>query len=627
MRLVLLPVTSIYDHTHVLMTYDFSPKERDIITKEYPMSAYCDNIDHAGSLTTLCNTVRKDKVLRGLLNLPLDDDELLKLGPPADLIDTPIKKPILIEKPDSTVGADLVTDPPHDTNQSSVQADQNVSSNTNQTTDPPDRSVVLNKMIEQVLVAKNRLMFVSSAVVSDIILCGLLVDHKSSFYLNNCDDQSPHLTCEKPENQSISLSSAQVNDDSLCTHRGSHKKLSSPTITRHDRYYLWVCLRDLEEKLIALNQNVRDPAFNEALTKIEQWIQSFVLSQKQNRFNAPPIVSVHTDNFKNAFMPSNKRQGFLLKGPQNVSNIDIPMLKNGYRSLVWDLMEQKQEILFPHPCHGRIPNFRGKEAAAENLAALSTFKSSRVVKINPNIAQEHIRFLTLASSKTLITPSLGLQQVTPFYKIDPSFLSRKQIQRAATKSGAQILGSMVSLPGIGNLDIHLVVVGSVVVNPITGARVGNGYGLSDLEYAIMAECKAVDDKRTVVATVVHESQLINDLPDRVMEPHDLAVNLVATPKRVIFTRCSFEKPNQIFWAEISQEMMKSMPVLKDLRSRVEHLRRETECYAKAKISDMGDGAECNFSAAVYDKHHFVLRGDRKCNPIAHMHQPAPSMMH
>ena len=88
--------------------------------------------------------------------------------------------------------------------------------------------------------------------------------------------------------------------------------------------------------------------------------------------------------------------------------------------------------------------------------------------------------------------------------------------------GTAALGTIVNLTAVGNLHVDIVVVASVVVNPITGARLGKGKGYGDIEYAMMRQLGACDDT-TLVVTTVHESQLLDDLPSSVMTEHDLYV--------------------------------------------------------------------------------------------------------
>ena len=90
-------------------------------------------------------------------------------------------------------------------------------------------------------------------------------------------------------------------------------------------------------------------------------------------------------------------------------------------------------------------------------------------------------------------------------------------------SGTAALGTIVNLTAVGNLHVDIVVVASVVVNPISGARLGKGKGYGDIEYAMMRQLGACDDT-TLVVTTVHESQLLDDLPASVMTEHDLYVS-------------------------------------------------------------------------------------------------------
>ncbi len=151
-----------------------------------------------------------------------------------------------------------------------------------------------------------------------------------------------------------------------------------------------------------------------------------------------------------------------------------------------------------------------------------------------------------------------------FYKLDPKFLRRNQMEWAATKSGAAELGSVIELTALKQIHVDLIIVASVVVNPITGARIGKGKGYADLEYAIMSQMGCVTNK-TIILTTCHESQLINDLPNTIMEQHDLPVDIIVTPKRYIYTKHLFQRPERVYWNKIDSDMMLNIPVLQELK--------------------------------------------------------------
>lgn len=148
--------------------------------------------------------------------------------------------------------------------------------------------------------------------------------------------------------------------------------------------------------------------------------------------------------------------------------------------------------------------------------------------------------------------------------MDPKSIRRDQIEWAATKAGAAELGTVIQLTALKQIHIDLVVVASVAVNPITGARIGKGKGYADLEYGIMSQMGCVSNK-TLVLTTCHESQLINDLPKEIMEEHDLPVDIIVTPKRYIYTKRLFARPKRVYWEKIDADMLSKIPVLEELK--------------------------------------------------------------
>ncbi|XP_043754167.1 methenyltetrahydrofolate synthase domain-containing protein isoform X5 [Cervus elaphus] len=64
------------------------------------------------------------------------------------------------------------------------------------------------------------------------------------------------------------------------------------------------------------------------------------------------------------------------------------------------------------------------------------------------------------------------------------------------------------------------------------------------------------------------SQVV-DIPEALLEDHDLTVDYILTPTRVITTGCERPKPAGIAWSKISCEMMEKIPILRSLRHREE----------------------------------------------------------
>ncbi|CAA7396909.1 unnamed protein product [Spirodela intermedia] len=223
------------------------------------------------------------------------------------------------------------------------------------------------------------------------------------------------------------------------------------------------------------------------------------------------------------------------------------------RKRIWDLMEAEGIAQNPRPVHHRIPNFVGANTAADALGGLDAFQKAQCVKVNPDSPQKMIRLLTLAGGKTLLTPQPRLR--TGFFSVlESRMLPAGSINEACTSVGVAKYGKPIGLDE--KIKVDLIVVGSVAVDPSTGARLGKG------------EMGAADDS-TWIVTSVHDRQLVDDIPAEKLLVHDLPVDIICTPTRVIFTRTVIPKPQGIYWEKLSPEKLAQIRILKELKRRVE----------------------------------------------------------
>ncbi|XP_011932030.1 PREDICTED: methenyltetrahydrofolate synthase domain-containing protein isoform X6 [Cercocebus atys] len=240
----------------------------------------------------------------------------------------------------------------------------------------------------------------------------------------------------------------------------------------------------------------------------------------------------------------------------------VGVSKQDIREQIWDHMESQNLADFPRPVHHRIPNFKGASHAAEQLPRLQAFKTARTIKVNPDAPQKNARFFVLESNKTLLVPTPRLRTGL-FNKITPPPGATKDILRkCATSQGVRNYSVPIGLDS--RVLVDLVVVGSVAVSE-KGWRIGKGEGYADLEYAMMVSMGAVSTE-TPVVTIVHDCQVV-DIPEELLEEHDITVDYILTPTRVIATGCERPQPMGITWSKISREMMEKIPVLRSLRAR------------------------------------------------------------
>lgn len=234
--------------------------------------------------------------------------------------------------------------------------------------------------------------------------------------------------------------------------------------------------------------------------------------------------------------------------------------KAALRDEVWTRLEEAGVTRFPGARH-RISNFVGAEAAAERLRTTAAWVAARTVKANPDSPQWPVRQRALEDGKLVYMAVPRLAEPDPFFLLDPDHLADTP-RRASSIKGASASARTVPVAGLEPVD--LVVTGCVAVSE-DGTRLGKGGGFSDLEAAIAAEAGLLGE-HTVVVTTVHELQVlpVGAIP---ATDHDVRVDLVVTPDRVLPTPSSGRPPPRIRWEELTEDKLAAIPVLRHLAAR------------------------------------------------------------
>lgn len=109
----------------------------------------------------------------------------------------------------------------------------------------------------------------------------------------------------------------------------------------------------------------------------------------------------------------------------------------------------------------------------------------------------------------------------------------------------------------------MVIIGSVVVSR-DGYRIGRGNGFNDLDIGLLIEIGSITDK-TVIATMVHDSQVVDNLPTNLFQKYDTPVDLIITPTEVIRVGKRLPRPSGIYWELLSERRLKIVPILQVLK--------------------------------------------------------------
>jgi 5-formyltetrahydrofolate cyclo-ligase len=229
--------------------------------------------------------------------------------------------------------------------------------------------------------------------------------------------------------------------------------------------------------------------------------------------------------------------------------------KSDARDTIWQALTEQKLARFPFPVRGRIPNYKGAEAAALNLFTLSPWKDAKLLKINPDSPQRPVRLEALRRGITYFMPTPRLK--AGFRKFDPARIPPESYREAATLSTSEKWGELVALEDMPQIDA--IVTGSVAVTR-DGKRCGKGEGYSDIEFAILRE---LGHKAVPVATTVHDIMIVGDFP---RDEIDLPLSAIATPGGVFEIANPYPAPHGIDWSRLSEQDLQDMPVLKELKA-------------------------------------------------------------
>jgi 5-formyltetrahydrofolate cyclo-ligase len=232
--------------------------------------------------------------------------------------------------------------------------------------------------------------------------------------------------------------------------------------------------------------------------------------------------------------------------------------KQEIREAVWSLMQSEGVTCFPG-ARGRIPNFKGAEQCATQVAEIEVWQAARFIKANPDSPQRAIRHLALKQGKTIYMAVPRLREEKCFVELDPKRLG-KHLYAASSIKGAFEFGRQVSVREMKPVD--LILCGSVAVRR-DGARVGKGGGYSDLEYAIAIELGIITPK-TPIITTVHPLQIVTE--EITLKPHDIPVDFIVTTLKSIATKTRLSRPRGIYWDYLDEEKIAAIPLLKKMQA-------------------------------------------------------------
>lgn len=243
----------------------------------------------------------------------------------------------------------------------------------------------------------------------------------------------------------------------------------------------------------------------------------------------------------------------------------IEPTKRSLRVQTWKKLQENKYGVGFNRIFNRIPDFVNSDKAALMLAETDEFKNAKNIKIMIDRALHVAKFQALLANKNLYLP--GTRDSKALYlKVDvPPNATDEQKKEILNVQDVQNHRTEISLDTKVKLD--MVVIGSVVVSR-DGYRVGRGNGFNDLDIGLLTETGSLTPE-TIIVTLVHDAQVIEELPTKLFQKYDTPVDLIVTATEVIRVDKRLPRPTGIFWELLSERRLKIIPVLQVLKETLE----------------------------------------------------------
>lgn len=231
--------------------------------------------------------------------------------------------------------------------------------------------------------------------------------------------------------------------------------------------------------------------------------------------------------------------------------------KQELREEVWSRLDESGETLFPGP-YGRIPNFKGRDKAADRLVEHRKYCEADTIKINPDSPQKPVRKRALLDGKTLFMAVPKLKKKKCFLRLNLDEIDAPA-QKLSTIKGASEFGTPIHPADMPEID--LIVTGAVAVDQ-NGRRLGKGGGYSDLEFGILRHYERIDADVSILTTV-HPIQELE--PGRIpKQPQDITLSGMYTPNNSNRVDSSSTHFPSIEPDRLDEDQLHSIPVLRDV---------------------------------------------------------------
>ncbi|XP_013105838.2 methenyltetrahydrofolate synthase domain-containing protein [Stomoxys calcitrans] len=271
--------------------------------------------------------------------------------------------------------------------------------------------------------------------------------------------------------------------------------------------------------------------------------------ETQNTTQTPAAAEAATTNGGNA--------------TQEVSSTTqaVELTKRSLRVQTWKKIKDDKLGVHSGTIFNRIPTFVDSGKAVDLLVETDEFKKAKEIKVQIDRALNGARLQTLLSGKNLYLPSTRNSKAVCL-KVDvPEDANDEKKKEILNVRNLDEYRTEIGLDS--KIVFDMVIIGSVVVSR-DGYRIGRGNGFNDLGLGLLIELGSITPN-TIIATLVHDTQVVDSLPTNIFQKHDAPVDLIVTPTEVIRVAKRLPRPAGLYWELLSERRLKIVPVLEVLK--------------------------------------------------------------
>jgi len=232
-----------------------------------------------------------------------------------------------------------------------------------------------------------------------------------------------------------------------------------------------------------------------------------------------------------------------------------------HRDRIWEVLTRvgKPDSRFHWDFSSFIADFEGNEQATARVLELPVWTRADRVFITPDNSTERLRREAIRAGKALLVTTYGIRR--GFLLVEPGTVPEAEISYAATLDGLDHYARPVTLTELrGGEPLPLLITGGSAIST-NGIRFGKGHGYFDLEWAMLSEI-GLTDAASEVVDIVHDEQVVDEVLTG--EPHDVAVDWIATPERLLHVAEPGRAPGRVFWELLPGTEHETLPPILEL---------------------------------------------------------------